>query len=82
MKRPIGEIRRDSGVIQKDVAKQIGVAQSTWSRYERDETQPNRRTLSRAVMLEAIKKVAAAQGSGMQVHIEDLTGAPKQRRRA
>jgi transcriptional regulator with XRE-family HTH domain len=81
MKRPISEIRRDSGVIQKDAAEILGVAQSTWSRYERADVRPNRRTLSRAAMIEAVRKVAASQGSGIQVHLEDLVGVPKKRRR-
>jgi len=72
MKRPIAEIRRDAGVPQRLAAAEIGVAQSTWSVYERAERTPKRRTLSRAVMLNAVKRAAAAAGSGIQMHIEDF----------
>lgn len=81
MKRPIAEIRRDAGATQKSCAAVLGIGRSTWGAHERAETHPGRRTMSRNVMIEAVRKVAAASGSGIQVHIEDLVGKPKKRRR-
>lgn len=72
MKRPIAEIRRDARVSQRRAAAEIGITQSTWSVHERAERTPKRRTLSRAVMLNAVMKAAWAAGSGLQMHIEDF----------
>ncbi|MBX3504474.1 MAG: helix-turn-helix transcriptional regulator [Parvibaculum sp.] len=71
MKRPIAEIRRSAGVPQRLAAAELGIAQSTWSVYERAERAPKRRSFSRAAMLKAVTRAARGIGSGLQVDLED-----------
>jgi transcriptional regulator with XRE-family HTH domain len=72
MKRPISEIRRGSGVLQRQAAQELGIAQSTWSRYERAERLPKRMSMTRSAMLNAIRRAAASIGSGIQMDVEDF----------
>jgi len=72
MKRPISDIRKSSGVTQKRAASELGIAQSTWSVWERGERAPKRRTFSRSAMLKAVTRAAAMIGSGIQIDVEDI----------
>lgn len=79
--RPIGEVRRAHGVLQRQAAEKISVSRSTWGRYERSEKYPKRLTLTRRVMLKAIQDVASELGNDVQLDIEDVTGKPKPKRK-
>lgn len=80
--RPIGEVRRAHGVLQRQAAEKISVSRSTWGRYERAEKYPKRLSLTRRVMLKAIQDVATELGNDVQLDVEDFTGKPKHRRKA
>lgn len=76
----INRMRLGFGITQKTAAADLGVAQSTWSNYERAEENPDQKTFARAVMIRTIERIAAAQKLAfeLQTNLEDFTGKPKQ----
>lgn len=71
-KRSIPDIRRSAEVSQKACAAIMGCARSTWARYERGLVARPRRAVTYEGLLEIITSAGRAQGSGIQLHIEDF----------